>query len=65
MSERLSLHFNGWQGRWTLAVEVVKVMAKRVRVRLLESGRLAGRGRWGRVGDEITVPKSALSRGIR
>ena len=62
MSEYWTLNIDSYAGRSQLSVEVVKMFAKKARVRLLEPGRLAGRNRWGQAGDVILVPKSSLTK---
>lgn len=53
------LCLDSWAGRRKEPIEIIKENPKRYRVKLLGSYPLP-RGRWGREGDEILVPKYAV-----
>lgn len=55
------LHINSWAGHSKHPVEIVKETPKRYLIRILEDGTpLAGRGKSGKKGDEVYVPKYAV-----
>jgi len=55
------LHTNSWAGHGKTPVEIIKETPKRFRVKLLEDTTLPGRNRSGKAGQEILVPKYAIS----
>lgn len=57
------LHQDGWAGHGKTPVEIVGETRTRLRVKLLADTRLPGRNRMGASGDEILVPKYAVSVG--
>lgn len=55
------LCMDGWAGFHKEPVEVIGETSKRYRIRLLKDCRLPGRLREGKKGQEILVPKYAIS----
>lgn len=60
-SQTAYLHINSWAGHSKHPVEIVKETSKRYKVRLVEDTHLPGRNRYGNAGDEVYVPKYAIS----
>lgn len=54
------LMLNTWAGVRRYPVEILSETPKKYRVRLKERTPLAGRNRWGRVGQVVTVPRYAV-----
>jgi hypothetical protein len=63
MGRRAWLHMRGYHGTTRTPVRIVfgGETPTRYRVRLTEDTRLPGRNRWGRAGDVVLVPKSAVA----
>lgn len=54
-------NLDGWAGRSRHPVEIVGETPKRYRCKLIEDGPLAGRNRWGKAGQIVLIPKTAVT----
>lgn len=51
---------NGWAGTTKHSIEIVGETPKKYRCKLLQDAPLAGRNRWGKAGDVVLIPKTAV-----
>ena len=51
---------NGWYGQSKHPVKIVGEPPQKYHCQLLEEGPLGGRNRWGKAGEIVLIPKSAV-----